>query len=276
MVELQFIGGGRMAGALLAGLLDTGEWSPGDIHVVEVSAQRREELAGLHRGVGLGEAPVPCDGLVMATKPAVVPTALSAAVAVGARRVLSIAAGVPLAALEAAVAEGAGDHSGIAVVRAMPNTPALVGEGASAICVGETGGDDDLGWARGLLGAVGLVEEVPESLMDAVTGLSGSGPAYLFLVAEAMTEAGRRNGLPADVAERLTNQTLLGASTLLARDERTAEQLRVMVTSPGGTTEAALAVLGDLGVPEAIIAAVTEAARRSAEMAPPGEMAPPA
>ena len=266
MSKLQFIGGGRMAEALLAGLLGTEEWTATDIRVVELSESRRSELAGRYPGLDLGDTPVECDGLVLATKPDVVLAVLARAVAVGARRVLSVAAGISLDSLESTVAQAGGPQCETSVVRAMPNTPALVGQGATAICVGARGGADDLRWAEELLGAVGLVEVVPESLMDAVTGLSGSGPAYIFLVAEALIEAGVSNGLPRDMDERLAGQTLLGASTLLVQSEQSAEELRVMVTSPGGTTERALAVLNEREVPSAFVAAVSEAARRSAEM----------
>ncbi len=269
MVELQFVGGGRMAEAILAGLVSSGDRDPAGMRVVETSTGRREELAARYPGLEVGEDAVACEGLVMATKPDVVLGALESAASAGARRVLSVAAGVPLSALEAAVDRGAPAGSSTSVVRAMPNTPCLVGEGMTAICIGERGDDSDLSWAGELLGAVGAVEVVPESQMDAVTGLSGSGPAYLFLVAEALIEAGVANGLPREVSERLATQTLLGASTLLARDERSAEDLRVMVTSPGGTTEVALAVLRERGLPEALGAAVTAAADRSVEMAPP-------
>lgn len=260
MVELQFVGGGRMAEALLGGLLSAGKLDARDLRVVEPSAERREHLQATYPGIVVAEDPGPCDGLVIATKPDVVLDALAGATAHGARRVLSIAAGVSTVALEAAAG------TGVAVVRAMPNTPALVGAGATAICAGASAGDDDLDWAEGLLAAVGIVEKVPESLMDAVTGLSGSGPAYVFMVAEAMIEAGVLNGLPREVAVRLANQTILGASKLLEPGDRSAEQLRAMVTSPGGTTAAALAVLEDHGVRSAFISAVTEAARRSAEL----------
>jgi pyrroline-5-carboxylate reductase len=154
----------------------------------------------------------------------------------------------------------------VPVVRAMPNTPALVGEGASAICAGSRADDDDLDWAAGLLGAVGLVVRVPERLMDAVTGLSGSGPAYLFLVAEALVEAGVLSGLPRDTAELLTRQTLLGSARLLAASDEGPEALRAAVTSPGGTTAAGLQALEDRAVRAAFLAAVQAAVARSSEL----------
>ena len=152
--------------------------------------------------------------------------------AAGAHRVLSIAAGVPLDRLEAWLGEG------VPVVRAMPNTPALVGAGAAAIAGGASATDDDLAWAEVVLSAVGTVQRVAEPLLDAVTGLSGSGPAYVFLVAEALIEAGVLAGLPRPVSEALATQTLLGAARLLAESGDSPEALRAAVTSPGGTTAA--------------------------------------
>ena len=139
---------------------------------------------------------------------------------------LSIAAGVTIATLEAAA-------PGRPVVRAMPNTPATIGLGAAAIAGGAHANDGHLDLAEQLLGALGLVVRLPEHLLDAVTGLSGSGPAYVFLVAEALVEAGVLVGLPRDVSAKLVNQTLLGASTLLAKGDEGPEALRAAVTSPG-------------------------------------------
>ena len=140
------------------------------------------------------------------------PDAVRGAVAAGARRILSIAAGVTLGALDAAAGPG------VAVVRAMPNTPALVGLGAAAIAGGATASDGDLAWAEAILGSVGIVERLDEAALDAFTGVAGSGPAYVFLFAEALTDAAIAEGIDADVAERVVAQLLLGASTLLDRD----------------------------------------------------------
>jgi pyrroline-5-carboxylate reductase len=174
--------------------------------------------------------------------------------------VLSIAAGITIARLEAALAPGT------PVVRAMPNTPALVGTGASAIAAGSAAGDADLVWAQGVLGAVGVVEVVPESLLDAVTGLSGSGPAYVFLVAEALVEAGVLAGLPRATAARLAHQTLLGSARMLAESADGPEALRAAVTSPGGTTAAGLRELERAGVRAAFLDAVMAATERSREL----------
>jgi pyrroline-5-carboxylate reductase len=148
----------------------------------------------------------------------------------------------------------------------MPNTPALVGCGAAAIAGGAGASDADLAWAEEILGAVGKVERVGEPLLDAVTGLSGSGPAYVFLVAEALIEAGVAVGLPRTVSEALTIQTLLGSARLLAESGERAEALRAAVTSPGGTTAAGLAALESRAVRAAFMEAVVAATDRSREL----------
>lgn len=246
-----------MGTALVRGLLDA-EWATtGDLLVVEKLASRQAQLAQELPGVRVVDAPESCDGLVVAVKPDDVETACRAAAAVGVQRALSIAAGVPLAKLEAWLGEG------VPVVRAMPNTPAQVGAGATAIAGGRAVGEDDLAWAEEVLGAVGTVVRVPEPLLDAVTGLSGSGPAYVFLVAEALTEGGVAAGLPRDTAAALTARTLLGAARLLAESGEGPEALRAAVTSPGGTTAAGLEVLEARGVRDALVEAVQAATDRS-------------
>ena len=260
MYELQLLGGGRMGEALLGGLLASGTVTPDQVVVVETLEARRAELRDRFAGVEVVEGPVAARGVIAATKPADVPDAVRAAAAAGAERVLSIAAGVSLAALEAAAGQG------VAVVRAMPNTPSLVGEGAAAIAAGTAATESDLAWAESVLGAVGTVVRVPESSIDAVTGLSGSGPAYVFLIAEALTDAGVLAGLPRATADALARQTLLGAARLLADSDEGPLELRAAVTSPGGTTAAAVQVLEQRAVRAAIIDAVAAAARRSAEL----------
>jgi len=151
------------------------------------------------------------------------------------------------------------------VVRAMPNTPALVGLGAAAIAGGATASDDDLAWAEAILGSVGIVERLDEASLDPFTGVAGSGPAYVFLFAEALTEAAVAEGIEPDVAERVVAQLLLGASTLLDRD-RDPAQLRRNVTSPGGTTAAGLARFDAHDLRGAVADAVAAATARSREL----------
>lgn len=257
MARLLVIGGGRMGEALVGGLVGSG-WAPAtDITVVEVDVGRRAELAEAHPGLVVSGTATPAEAAVIAVKPADALAAATTAGDAGARRVLSIAAGVTVAALESALPDG------VAVVRAMPNTPALVGAGASAIAPGRAAAEVDLAWAEEVLGAVGTVVRVPEAQLDAVTGLSGSGPAYVFLVAEALIEAGVLAGLPRPTSRTLAVQTLLGAALLLDATGETPEALRAQVTSPGGTTAAGLRALEAAGVRSAVMEAVVAATERS-------------
>ena len=265
-MRLLVVGGGRMGEALVAGLLRAG-WSGEDIGVVEKVEARRKELIGRFPGLQVPpdvSAVDSCDGAVVAVKPADVEDACIAIATLPQPplHVLSIAAGVPIEDLELWL-RNAGP---VPVVRAMPNTPAQVGLGAAAIAPGTTATDDDLAWAEEVLGAVGVVARVPEHLLDAVTGLSGSGPAYLFLVVEALVEAGVLNGLPRETSEALVRQTLLGAARLLADSAEDAAALRAAVTSPGGTTAAGLQALEERAVRAAFLHAVTAATERSRQL----------
>lgn len=244
-----------MGEALLGGLVAGGRTS--GLAVVEPVVSRRRTLEARFPGVVVSERAVEGDGVVLAVKPGAIAAAARAAGEAGCRRVLSIAAGVTLASLESVLPEGT------PVIRAMPNTPALIGAGAAAVAAGTFAAEVDLAWAEDVLGAVGIVVRVAEPLLDGVTGLSGSGPAYVFLVAEALIEAGVLVGLPRDVATTLTVQTLLGAGRLLAEGDDGPEALRAAVTSPGGTTAAGLAVLEDRAVRAAFLAAVQAATERS-------------
>jgi pyrroline-5-carboxylate reductase len=264
MPRVALIGGGKMGSALLGGLLDGG-WDADELAVAEVDADRRRDLEQLFPKVRIVPSPAwavaDAEVVIVAVKPGDVAASLHGAessLRIDAL-VLSIAAGVTIATLEALA-------PGRPVVRAMPNTPALVGLGASAIAAGRHAGDPHLALAARLLGAVGIVVTVAESALDAVTGLSGSGPAYVFLFAEAMIEAGVLEGLPRDVSEQLVVQTLLGSATLLAQSDEGAVALRAAVTSPGGTTAAGLRELESAGVRAAILDAVTAATRRSREL----------
>jgi pyrroline-5-carboxylate reductase len=260
--DLAIIGGGNMGAALLGGLLASGAISPDRVAVVEVLDRRRQELVSMHPDVAIVESTPSCAAAVVAVKPYDVPAAVAAAVAAGATRVLSIAAGVSLATLQGA-ADGSG--TGVAVIRAMPNTPALVRLGVAAISGGVHATEDDLRWAELVLGSVGTVVRVPESQLDAVTGLAGSGPAYVFLVAEALIDAGVLAGLARPIVEAMVTQLLVGSAELL-RQEGDPARLRANVTSPGGTTAAGLRALEEHGVRAAFLAAVTAATERSREL----------
>src|SRR5579862_1509656 len=229
--KLVVVGGGKMGEALVSGVLRARWARARDITVVETVEARRAQLIAAHPDVVVSTTVPPgSDGAVIAVKPVDVPDAAGALVAARPRRVLSIAAGVATAHLEAVLGD-------IPVLRAMPNTPALIGAGAAALAAGRTAGPADMEWAEGVLASVGVVVRVTEKMLDAVTGLSGSGPAYVFLVAELLDESG---DLP--------------------------EALRAAVTSPAGTTAAGLRVLEQRSVRAAFLDAVLAAAERSREL----------
>jgi pyrroline-5-carboxylate reductase len=257
--ELVVIGGGNMGAALLGGLLSSGAVAAADVAVVEPLPPRRAELSERFQGVAISAEVPACSSAVLAVKPPDVPVVAAAAAAAGAVRVLSVAAGVTTDTIRAATGDG------VAVLRTMPNTPALVGEGVSALCGASGTAPADLDWAEGVLAGVGLVVRVTESQLDAVTGLTGSGPAYVFLVAEALMDAGVVAGLPRPIVEQMVAQLLVGSSALLAARGDPAA-LRAMVTSPGGTTAAGVRVLEDRAVRAALIEAVQAATERSREL----------
>jgi pyrroline-5-carboxylate reductase len=259
--RLQIIGGGKMGEALLSGLLARGWAQVGEIRVVEKLPDRAGALQKAFPGLTVAPESSVADGHLVAVKPDDVDAVCRALAGERSRtRVLSIAAGVTLARLEAALGPDT------PVVRAMPNTPALVGAGVAAIAPGQAASDEDLAWAESILGAVGTVVRLDESLLDAVTGLSGSGPAYVFLVVESLIEGGVLNGLPRPVASTLAIQTVLGAARLLTESDEGPEALRAAVTSPAGTTAAGLRELESAGVRSAFLDAITAATARSKEL----------
>jgi pyrroline-5-carboxylate reductase len=263
--RIAFIGAGNMAGALIEGLIAAQTCAPERIVATDVRPEALAMLAarhGIRTGSDNGAAIRDADVVVLGTKPQVFDTLLPAlAPHMDARKlVLSIAAGVPIAVIEGQLGAGA------RVVRAMPNTPALVQAGATAIAAGTHAGTGDMDVAETVFRSVGVVERVPETLMDAVTGLSGSGPAYVFLLIEAMTAAGVRAGLPERTAASLVAATVFGAAKLLRESGETPETLRQRVTSPGGTTAAGLASFEQGGFRELVGAAVQRATARGAEL----------
>ena len=261
-MSIAVVGGGAMGSALVSGWLAAGH-DPTDILVVEPDQHRAAELADrLKVRVAAPGEQVNADVVVLAVKPQQVIGVLTELSHTLPRSslVVSIAAGVTLSALTAALPE---DQP---VFRVMPNTPALVGKGMSGLVAGPGTTPAQLEIVKGLLGAVGKVLVIGEEQIDALTAMSGSGPAYVFLVAEAMIEAGVHQGLTREQSTLLTNQTFVGAAEMLATSERGASELRERVTSPAGTTAAALRVLEDRGVRAAFLAAVEASARRSAHL----------
>jgi pyrroline-5-carboxylate reductase len=257
MARLTIIGGGRMGTALLAGLIANGWAREEECAVVERYETTRRTLAERFPHLQLTEVASPGEAVVIAVKPGDVEQVCRALPPGGFERVLSIAAGVTTPSLEGWLWRGA------RVIRAMPNTPALLGVGASVIAPGAHATEEDVIWAESVLSAIGVVVRLSERLVDAATGLSGSGPAYVFLVAEALIDAGVLVGLDREIARVLTLQTMLGAAKMLSESGETAEALRAQVTSPGGTTAEGLRILESHAVRSAFAEAVRAATERS-------------
>ncbi|MCL2784616.1 MAG: pyrroline-5-carboxylate reductase [Propionibacteriaceae bacterium] len=262
-MTIAILGVGMMGEALLGGLLGAG-WENDDVRAADSRASRREEIAQTYQvwtGTSM-EAVKGADVVVVAVKSADVPDLLGTigpVLAPGAL-VISLVAGASAAVIERhLVLERP-------VIRAMPNTPVNVGEGMTAICAGSSATKEHLATAEKVLSSVGRVIVVPEKQMDAVTAISGSGPAYMMLIAEAMIDAGVLLGLPRATAAQLAKQTIYGSGMMLVETGVHPAVLRENVTSPGGTTASALRVLEERGVRPAFIAAVEAAARRSEEM----------
>lgn len=264
--RIGFIGSGAMARALAGGLLSSGV-SIDRVRAADPAAASREEFQREVGAVVVSDNAAliaDCDVIVIAVKPGIVSAVLddlSGQPDLDRPLWISIAAGIPLASLQAGLPDAA------RIVRAMPNTPALVGAGATAYCANPATREDDQEIARALFESVGTTWQAPdESMLDVVTGLSGSGPAYVFLVLEALIDAGIHLGLPGDAAHQLACQTVLGAARLALESGRAPADLREQVTSPGGTTIAGLQQLEAAGVPTAFAEAVAAATTRSREL----------
>lgn len=262
---IAFIGGGNMAEALVKGCLRAGLFEPGQITVADASADRLAYIAqqyGVKATADNGEACRSADILVLSVKPQVMPHVLAEmGGGVGHKPlVISVAAGVPIAAIAAEFGQDA------RIVRAMPNTAALILEGAAAVAKGDGATSEDLSIAMKMFEAVGTAVVVDEKLMDAVTGLSGSGPAYIFTVIDALADGGVKMGLPRETALKLAAQTALGAAKLVLETGKHPGVLKEAVTSPGGTTIAGLHRLEDGGVRAALMGAVEAATLRSKEL----------
>jgi pyrroline-5-carboxylate reductase len=267
--RIGFLGGGQMAEALIKGIIQAGLFAAGQIVAVDPAPDRRELLGRQYKIAVAADAAVlaDCQIVVLAVKPQVLPGLLrSRRQHFNSRQlVISIAAGVSLDVLAASLA-----GCDCRLVRVMPNTPALVMAGAAALCGGSLAGEDDLKTAGAIFDAVGRSVVLKEADMDAVTGLSGSGPAYVFSFIEAMIDAGVKVGLNRGVAETLVLQTVLGSVQLAIHAGKHPAELRAMVTSPGGTTIAGLHELEKAGFQGIIMDAVEAATRRSREL---GELA---
>lgn len=263
--SFSFIGGGNMAEALLKGFLAEGLLKASDITVCELVPERRNFLEDRY-GVATTDSiavAAAADSIMLAVKPQQFPEVLRKvrdALAEGSL-VISIAAGISIAQIEAAL------PAGTRVVRVMPNTPALVGRGIAGYSAGRAATETDMAWTQQLLEAVGAGVRVEEDDLHAVTAVSGSGPAYVFYAMEAMTAAARGLGLSEQVAAQLVQQTFSGASKLAEVSDDSPAELRIKVTSKGGTTAAALAKFEELGLGAAWQEGVRSAAQRSRELA---------
>jgi pyrroline-5-carboxylate reductase len=262
---IAFLGAGNMAEALIKGLLRAGTARPESLLA---TARRPERLEGLGRTYGVRTtldnlaAVREADVVVLAVKPQALDKVLVqvAPAAAPGKLFISVAAGVPIAAMERRLGVGA------RIIRTMPNTPSLVGAGACALAPGEHASEEDLAVASRIFQSVGSTTVVDENLLDAVTGLSGSGPAYIFLIIEALSDAGVKVGLPRYTALKLAAQTVLGSAQLLIETSAHPGQLKDQVTSPGGTAIAGLHTLEAGGLRTTLINAVEAATRRAREL----------
>jgi pyrroline-5-carboxylate reductase len=264
--RIAILGAGKIGESLLAGLLSSGWRTPEDIVVTGRRDERLQELAeryGVEATLSNAEAVAGAGLIVIAVKPQDFDVLLGE---IGGllnpeQTVLSVAAAIPTSQIEARLA------AGVPVVRAMPNAPALVQEGMAGICAGAHASDEHLDLAEDVLAHLGAVARVPERYMDAVTAVSGSGPAYFALLAEAMIEAGILLGLGRETSTQLVVQTMLGTAKLLRDEKIHPVELREAVTSPGGTTIRAIRELEQAGVRAAFLNAIQAAMERSRELA---------
>lgn len=262
--KIAFVGGGRMAEALISGVLSSRGYVAEQIRVADPDMARLDYLKrqyGIRIGLTNHEAVVSADVVVLAVKPQVTAEILKELGEVLAKPlVISVVAGVQLSRIIGACAPQA------RVIRAMPNTPAMVGAGMTALATGPGVRENEMACARQIFESVGRVVPVDERFMDAVTGLSGSGPAYVFLMIEAMADGGVKMGLPREISSLLAAQTVLGAARMVLETEQHPARLKDQVASPGGTTIAGLHRLEQGGLRGLLIDAVEAATKRSQEL----------
>ena len=262
-MKISCLGSGKMGTALLKGIVSRGVCSAGDIAISDpvpaALAAAAAAVPGVRTCGSNMEAAGGADVVLLCVKPAGIVPLIESLRELPPALLISIAAGVTLSSMEAA----AGHHR---VVRVMPNTPALIGQGAAAYAPGSRATDADCAVTGQLLAAVGTVTRVAEKLLDAVTGLSGSGPAYIYTVIEALADGGVAEGLTKEQALQLAAQTVAGAAAMVLQTGLHPAVLRDQVTSPGGTTIAGLAMLEAKGLRSALIEAVRTATRRAQEL----------
>ena len=264
--KVAIIGGGKMGSIIARGLIAQKIIPAKDIIVTDIDKARLKFLRSslkLRVSHDNKSAVKGADIIILAVKPQNMAETLKeiSSTVNTSNVVISIAAGITTKFIEKSLIKG------VRVVRVMPNTPALVGEGAAAVAAGRYAKTNDVKLTRAIFNAVGISVEVKEKLIDAVTGLSGSGPAYFFLIIEALIEAGFKNGLSRDLSKKLAAQTMLGAARLCLESDKEPSQLREMVTSPNGTTFAGLKVMEEKNIRKIMVATVDAATRRSKELA---------
>ncbi len=271
--KIAFIGAGNLAEALIRGVLKAGLFQCRNIIASDVREEKLEELRkqyGISTFYSNTEAVEKADIVILAVKPQIIQEVLKdiAQMAIDdSKLIISVAAGVPISVITLSLTEGGGKNPRI--VRVMPNAPALVQEGAAALAGGAHTSESDMKAALEIFNAVGKTVVVEESLMDAVTGLSGSGPAYVCAMLESLSDAGVKVGLPRDVSSRLSLQTVLGTARLLEETGKQPSELRKMVTSPGGTTVCGLQALERGRFKDTVINAVEAATARAKELGRP-------
>jgi pyrroline-5-carboxylate reductase len=261
--SLGFIGAGKLAGSIIRGLLRARFCQPNEIIAAEPAAELRQLLAretGIEVTADNGEVARQAKVVFLGVKPAVIlPVVHDLAGLIENKLVVSLAAGIRLASME--------ELAQARFLRAMTNTPSAVARAATAVARGQRTTDADVWLMKEIFGAIGVVVEVDEEQIDAVTALAGSGPAFVYSVIEALAEGGKKSGLSDETALRLATQTVLGAAQLALESNASPEELRRMVITPGGTTAAGLEAMAKHGTVEGLIAAVEAAAARGAEMA---------
>jgi len=264
--KIAIVGGGNMGVALAKGILQTKWATPDRMMIAEPLKERLEHIKGISKGIRAshsnGEAAEWADVVLLAIKPQIMSRVLEEIKPVlkDGKLIISVAAGITTSHIEKKVG------GKIAVIRAMPNIAAVVREAATAICPGKYGSEEDMAVARHIFESVGIVVDVEEELMDAVTGLSGTGPMYVFQILEGLSDAGVKAGLSRDTANTLAVQTLIGSSKLIQATKEHPAKLKDLITSPGGTAISALHSLEKNGLKALLIDAVEVAAKRSHEL----------
>lgn len=263
--NIGIIGCGAMGSALAKGMIKRGGINPASLYLFDLNKERQEqlaeelqavsskgysELAAACRYIFIAVKPQDAEGLLYSIKPVIKPEQI----------VISIAAGITINYIESCLSSGA------KVIRLMPNTPCLIGEGTIVISLGDDVTTEEFNIVENLLKPLGLTIRMPEKLMDAVTGLSGTGPAYVFLFIETMIDAGVSVGIRRDVASKMVIQNVIGSAMMLRENAKHPAELRNIVTSPAGTTAAAMHVLEETGFRSSLLKAVIEATKRSGEL----------